>query len=48
MVIGYADKFKKSSDVVYVNTLAFAQTADSSSASINLDMVSVEIGSDNA
>jgi len=47
VVIGYADKFKKSSDAVYINTLAFAQTADSSSATINLDMVSVEINSDN-
>jgi len=47
VVIGYADRFKKSNDTLYVNTLAFAQTSENDSAYINLDMISVEIGTDN-
>ena len=42
-MVWYADRFRKSNDVLYINTLAFAQTADSSTnSSINLEMVSVD------
>ena len=47
VVIGYADRFKKSNDTLYVNTLAFAQTSENNSADINLDMISVEIWTNN-
>ncbi len=44
-MVGYADRFRKSNDTLYVNTLAFAQMADSSTdSSINLEMISAEIG----
>lgn len=43
VVVGYADRFRKSNDTLYVNTLAFAQTADTSTdSSINLEMIAVE------
>jgi len=44
VVVGYADRFKKGSDTLYVNTLAFAQTADlSADSSINLEMLAVDV-----
>lgn len=44
VVVGYADRFRKSNDVLYINTLAFAQMADSSvDSSINLEMLTVDI-----
>ena len=43
-MVGYADRFRKSNDTLYVNTLAFAQMADSAAdSSINLEMISAEI-----
>jgi len=47
VVVGYADRFRKSNDTLYVNTLAFAQTADSSTdSSINLEMISMDVNGD--
>ena len=46
-VIAYADKFKKWTEVLYVNTSAFVQSNDNYGATINLDMVSYEVWSDN-
>lgn len=47
LVIVYADKFQKWVEQVYVNTQTFAQTNNNDWASINLDMVSVELWDDN-
>jgi len=47
LVMVYADRFQKGTEQVYVNTMAFAQENVDNWASINLDMVSAEIGSDN-
>lgn len=47
VVVGYADRFRKSNDTLYVNTLAFAQTSDSSTdSSINLEMISMDVDGD--
>lgn len=47
VVIAYADKFKKWSEVVYVNTANFIQWSDYDSAAINLEMVSYEAWTNN-
>lgn len=47
LVIVYADKFQKGSDVLYVNAMAFVQTNEADSVSINLETVSAEIWKDN-
>ena len=47
MLIAYADKFKKWTEVLYVNTSNFVQSNNSESAAINLDMVSYEVGTNN-
>gem|GEM_PF-5373866 len=43
LVIVYADRFQKGSDALYVNTMAFVQTNETDSVSINLETVSAEI-----
>ena len=47
VVIAYADKFKKWTEVVYVNTSNFVQSNNNESAAINLDMVAYEVWTDN-
>ena len=47
VVIAYADKFKKWTEVVYVNTSNFVQSNNNESYAINLDMVSYEVWADN-
>ena len=47
VVIAYADKFKRWTEVVYVNTSNFVQSNKNESAAISLDAVSYELWADN-
>lgn len=47
LVIVYADRFQKWADQIYVNTTTFAQKGSYDWASINLDMVSIELDDNN-